>query len=351
MGCSYCYLSDKNKKDVMSEEVAIEAFKFIVKNNCAKDQINILWHVGEPLTVPLSFYKSIFQKFEKICPPGFSFRFSFQTNGTCITDDWCEFFRETKSQVGVSIDGPKFIHDKYRHWKNKGGTFENVLEGIQKLKHSHIPFGIIAVLPLESLNYPIEIIDFLLSLNPTEIAFNIEETEGVHVSDSINNDIYYEKYYAFMKTVRELSTKMNTSKTIIREHYHLENFIKYGQEDRISDASIPFNIISIDTKGNLSTFSPELITMKHKNYNFVFGNIFQDSLADIINNVEFQKVHRSVKSGIKLCRDTCDYFTLCGGGAPSNKLYENHSFNSSETIYCKTNIKANADILLEELNT
>ena len=99
----------------------------------------------------------------------------------------------------------------------------------------------------------------------------------------------------------------------------------------------PMRILTIDTSGNFSTFSPELIGMKDEKYqDFNFGNIYKDSFTSIKNNEKFNIVFNEITKGIKKCYESCEYFNLCGGGAPSNKLYENGTFNSTETNKCNS---------------
>lgn len=333
----------------MAVDTAVAAFMFVVNNKLYGSELRILWHVGEPLTVPLGFYREVYRKIGELCPPGLRYHFSFQTNGTCLSQEWCHFLQETRSLIGVSIDGPAFVHDKHRVWKNNTGTFERVCEGIHRLRANAVPFGFISVLTSHSLDFPDEIFECLCGFGPVEISFNIEESEGVHTSKALADALYYDRYKSFMRRIRVRHNALQGPRPVIREQTHLENFIRFGQGDRISDVATPFTVLSVDYRGHLSTFSPELITMTHPTYDFVFGNVFDATLDSILENPAFRRVSADIKKGQDLCRASCDYFTLCGGGAPSNKLYENGAFDTTETMHCRTNLQANAEVLFDEL--
>ena len=96
-----------------------------------------------------------------------------------------------------------------------------------------------------------------------------------------------------------------------------------------------FSIITVTAEGDLSTFSPELAGMKSsQSNNFIFGNV-DSQLSDILGNREFNIVLNEVEAGIKRCEADCQFYSVCGGGSPSNKLHENGSFVSTETLHCK----------------
>jgi uncharacterized protein len=109
-------------------------------------------------------------------------------------------------------------------------------------------------------------------------------------------------------------------------------------------------IISFDCEGNISTFSPELLTMTHAAYSdFIFGNVFQNTLEDILKEPKFLGVHRQIQHGVLKCLQSCPYFMFCGGGNPSNKLSENGTFDSTETTTCRLRVKAATDATVEYL--
>src|SRR5262249_32909075 len=112
----------------------------------------------------------------------------------------------------------------------------------------------------------------------------------------------------------------------------------------------PLRFVSVGVNGELSTFSPELVgSSTHEFPSFVFGNVHENELADILNNPVFRRVNADIQSGVKSCRKSCDYFDIWRGGVPGNKLFENGSFATCETLFCRLSKQAVIDVVLERI--
>ena len=112
----------------------------------------------------------------------------------------------------------------------------------------------------------------------------------------------------------------------------------------------PFGIISVDWKGNFSTYSPELLGMSLEPYGvFCFGNVLRDHFADALETPKFRQVLVDIQTGIKRCAETCPYYAYCGAGAPANKYYENGSFASTQTLYCRYAVQMPLDVVLNDM--
>ena len=106
----------------------------------------------------------------------------------------------------------------------------------------------------------------------------------------------------------------------------------------------------MDWTGNISTFSPELLGLKNPAYeDFLLGNINQDAFADLPHRPNFTRMLADIQVGVEMCREHCEYFSVCGGGEPVNKLAENGSFASSETTYCRLTKMRATDLVLDAL--
>ena len=106
----------------------------------------------------------------------------------------------------------------------------------------------------------------------------------------------------------------------------------------------------MDWAGNISTFSPELLGLKNADYeNFLLGNINRDALVDLPQRSNFARMLADIRAGVEMCRRHCQYFSVCGGGEPVNKLAENGSFVSTETTYCRLTKMRATDLVLDAL--
>lgn len=108
-------------------------------------------------------------------------------------------------------------------------------------------------------------------------------------------------------------------------------------------------MIVVAANGNVTSFSPEFMELRSAAHdNFCFGNILRDSIDDILENTAFVRARDEIARGLEACR-SCRYFGICGGGAPANKMMENGSLASRETLFCRLSTQAAADALLQFL--
>ncbi len=353
LDCDYCYLPDRNLQNKLSLELIEPIFKNIFTSAFLRDNFTVCWHAGEPLTMPISFYKYAFEIIEntskKYNQQGFNFNYSYQTNGTLITQKWCDFWRDYPVSIGVSIDGPAFLHDAHRKNRKGGNSHELTMRGIRYLQQNNIPYNTISVITKDSLDYPDEMFNFFAENEIYDLAFNMEETEGVNDSSSLNGTEVEQKYRYFIERFWQL-VRESKLPFFIREFESLIGLIYHQKRLTSTEMNHPFAIINIDYQGNFSTFDPELLSVKTPEYgDFIFGNILTDSLESIYKTEKFKRIYQEMKKGVQLCAETCDYFGLCGGGAGSNKYWENGTFASSETQICRYRVKILTDVLLDAI--
>jgi uncharacterized protein len=339
--CKYCYLPERAASHRMSPEVLEKACRFVLAQPDRLAQpLVIAWHAGEPLTVPLEFYEGAFTLLEKTAPPWFEVEHWFQTNATLIQEDWCDFFVRWNVRVGVSVDGPKWLHDVNRVDRRGKPTHDRVLRGIQHLRSRNVPFSTITVLTETALDYPDEIWNFLRHLGAESLAFNLEDVEGENRTSSLSGRTAPARVEAFFSRLLELRDRENPGIRIREVDCLLDGVPERRQEFRSMENVAPC-VINIAWNGNVSTFSPELMGMKHQRYgDFVFGNVASTTLDSLLAGPKFLSVAEEIEAGVAECREICGYFDLCGGGAPSAKLFGNGTFRSSETLACKLRIKS-----------
>jgi uncharacterized protein len=332
----------------MSPTVLSAVFRGVFHSGRVGNTLHVAWHAGEPLVLPPSYYQNAFEICDAHRPKHIEVRHGIQTNGTLITDSWCEFIKENQVGIGVSLDGPARFHDANRRKRSGTGTYESTMRGIKLLQKYNIPFHIIAVLTFESLSCPDEFFEFFAAIGIEKVCFSLEEIEGVNANSSLSAGGSQRRWRYFFSRYLELLAK-SASKQWVRELH--ESFAQlFSGETQINGQNEPFHIVSVDWTGNFSTFSPELLGAKRSNQgDFIFGNFLIDNLADLELTPKFLAINAEIQKGVEICRSTCGYFELCHGGAPSNKLAEHGTFASSETLYCRLRYKTTIDVLLEKI--
>ena len=354
LDCDYCYLPDRQLKLNFSLDLLEPIFKTLFESKFVDKRFTVVWHAGEPLTMPISFYQSAFDQIEqlnhKLSSGDRIIEHAIQTNGTLINQAWCDLIKKYHVKIGVSLDGPAFIHDAHRKTRKGIGTHVGVMRGVSQLKENGIDFNVIAVLTGDSLNFPDEIFDFFVENEIRRIGFNIDELEGSNQSSSFSGDGVEDRYRAFMQRFLEL-TKNKDGYLQVREFDDTRDII-LGKINVSQGQFVPFTMINIAYNGDFSTFSPELLSMESQKYSdFILGNVLKDTFESVCQTDKFKRMNRDIQAGVKLCQRTCQYFSVCGGGAPSNKYFENGSFNSAETLYCRYTTQILTDIILADLES
>jgi uncharacterized protein len=348
INCSYCYLPHRTSKKRLSLEVAERLFVRLFTFPTIEDRVSIVWHAGEPMALPPDYYDSMFALIQRFAGSRTEVEHSFQTNGTLITEAWCDLIAKWNVGVGISIDGPAKFHDVHRRYRNGAGSFAKTYCGLQSLRSRGLPFHVISVLTLTSLQHPDAMFEFYDQAGITEICFNIEEKEGINTSSEVvERPGFDELYRAFLKRFLELAVRRGT-KMSVREFDSAFGAIQgYGRGTSDNHQTDPFGIISVDCEGNVSTFSPELLGMEHSTYgSFNFGNLLTDDFETIAHRVESSTLYADIRAGVHKCRDECEYWGLCGGGAPANKIYENGSADSTKTVFCRVH-QIGIDVVLD----
>jgi uncharacterized protein len=352
LDCDYCYLPHRSSTHRLSLDLLEPIFRQLFASRFVNEVFTVVWHAGEPLAVPLAFYRTAFAKIAELDQQwntkGLKITHAMQTNATLLNQAWCDFIKDHDVQIGVSIDGPAFIHDAHRKSRSGQGTHARTMRGVSLLQSNGIDFHVIIVLTRDSLDYPDEIFHFFVEHGMYHIGFNIEEVEGINRSSSLAEAGAEARYRAFMERFYTL-TKSTNGKLRVREFEHIRHLILHGEAIEGGQFT-PFSMINIAYNGDFSTFSPELLSMESPDYgDFLLGNIMHQPFDSVCQTDKFRRMNADIQAGVALCKHACEYFSLCGGGAPSNKYFENHSFRSTETLYCRLTHKVLVDIVLADI--
>ena len=355
INCSYCYLPDRSNKHVISQSTVTKLFTELFASGWNNPDLTVLWHAGEPLAVPIAFYREAFATIERLRPKDGPWpvrvKHSFQTNGMLIDEAWCDFFKEWNVGVGISIDGPRELHDAHRKTRSGAGTFDKTIAGVRRLRDAGYPFHILSVLGRASLEMPEEMLAFYVSEGIDHVCFNVEESEGDYVSDLFQGAELRQRYETFLRTFWHLARADGRVK-FVREIDHALPRVFRPEGVRARNIQVePLGMINVDSHGNVSSFSPELLGYKNADYgDFLLGNINRQSLAEIYQASVDSAFLRDIKKGVEACRAHCEYFSVCGGGAPVNKFFENGRFDSTTTSFCTLTQMVSTDLILEALD-
>jgi uncharacterized protein len=165
LACSYCFFLDKellypNSKFRMSEDVLENYIRQLIETH-RSNQVTVAWQGGEPTLMGLEFYRRAIKLQKQYARPGMVFENTMQTNGTLLDDEWCQFFKENNFLIGISIDGPRHMHDAHRVDKGGAPTFDRVMRGLRLLQKHNVEYNILVTVNRLTADHPKEVYRFL----------------------------------------------------------------------------------------------------------------------------------------------------------------------------------------------
>jgi uncharacterized protein len=349
INCSYCYLPNRQSTRRMSEDTLDRTLGWVFASGLVREPFTLLWHAGEPLVLPVSFYETAAELLQRHNVAGLPIVQSIQTNATLVDAGWCAFLRRPDMHLGVSVDGPAFLHDRHRRTRQGRGTLERVLRGIHLLHEHGVSFDVITVLTADALDYPDELFDFYQAHGIRSVGFNVEEIEGPHQASSLQEVGTPERFRRFLTRFLMLARSAEPP-LLVREFETSASALlttrRCGPGSRTQENK-PWAIVNVDCDGNFSTYSPELLGISSPKYgSFALGNVATDPLEEVIAAARFRQMEDEVGRGVAMCQETCSYFPFCGGGPPANKYFENGTLASSTTLFCRLHKQVCLDVTL-----
>jgi len=165
LNCSYCFFLDKeqlypNSRFRMTDEVLETYIRQLIEAH-RSSEVTVAWQGGEPTLMGVDFFRKAIALQEKYRKPGMTFENTLQTNGTLLNDEWCEFFKANNYLIGLSLDGPRKLHDTYRVDKAGGGTFDRVMRGVRLLQKHGVEYNILTTVNRVNAEHPLTVYRFL----------------------------------------------------------------------------------------------------------------------------------------------------------------------------------------------
>ncbi|CAL7963299.1 Radical SAM protein [Gammaproteobacteria bacterium] len=344
LACDYCYIESHQSKyeagtvslDIIKK--ALKDYLFLVKMERGADlkgqTIKLTWHGGEPLLAGISYFKEIVDLEKSVVPSPYRVVNALTTNAVKINNDWIDFFKKEEFQIGVSIDGPKHIHDAHRKWKGGNGSFEDVMKGIQLLKEGDILFGALSVVTTESYRNAEEIFRFFLHNNIKNLNFIPYTT--------FQNWLSPEEYTMFCIKFFDLWYELDDPKFYVRDFANIIARI-FGRESNLCEYTNCFgNYLGLDTNGDI--YMCDLLI---GNKQFFLGNIKEMSLSEVIGSPRYIELKQLARTNAPSC-GKCKCFLICTGGCMYRRYLGKENLPGKD-IYCSTRIQL-IDHIINALN-
>ncbi len=200
LNCEYCFFLRKEELYPgshfrMTEEVH-EAYIRQLLESHKSPSISIAWQGGEPTLMGLDFYRHSLELQQKYRKPGTVIENTFQTNGILLNDDWCKFFHDNKFLIGLSMDGPRHLHDFYRKDKGGHGTFDKVEQAAKLLQKHRVEFNILCTVNSKNGDHPLEVYHYFRDILKADFI------QFIPIVERVNETGYQEGNTVTDRTVR-----------------------------------------------------------------------------------------------------------------------------------------------------
>ena len=164
LDCEYCFYLEKQALFPAGEQYrmpdkVLSAFIASYIASQPTPVVEFVWQGGEPTLLGIDFFRRVVE-LQKPFAKGKTITNSLQTNGTLLTDEWCRFLKKHNFMVGISLDGPQEIHDRYRRDRKGRGTFEQVMRGLRLLQKHKVEYNVLACVARETAARPLEVYRF-----------------------------------------------------------------------------------------------------------------------------------------------------------------------------------------------
>jgi len=330
IACEYCFylgkeklFSYKKKTDFRMSEDTLETFikQYINGQPYGTTEVNFTWQGGEPTLRGIDFYKEVINFQNKYRRKGMKITNAFQTNGILLNNDWAKFFKDNNFLVGISIDGPEKLHNRFRKDHSGAGTFSSVMKGLDTLKKYNVDFNTLTVVQSDNGDYPQEVYNFLKRIGSTFMQFiPIVEPEGK--GGVSYRTVSPQQWGNFLNTIFDLWIKQDLGRIFV-QHFETIVGIYAGYSSSLCVYSpVCGRAVLLEHNGNL--YSCDHFVFREN----LLGNIHSTTLTNMVDS-DFQKSFglNKIKSLPLICKE-CPYLKLCYGGCPSNRLRE---ISSGET--------------------
>lgn len=344
IACDYCYLPDRDDRLRLPLAIIGRTAEVLAESGFLGQELDVRWHAGEPLSLNADFYEVAASKLATILGPHARVRNSIQTNGLFLNDAWMNLFKKWDFRVGVSIDGPALIHDRYRKTRKGNGTHAAVTRRLGLFASHGVEFDVISVITPVTLEHADEYLGYMAALKPRSLGINVEESEGPNQSSAAREATFEERFRDFARRLAAWSADAGIP---VRELASIHYLVRNHMPGFGNSQNVPGAILTVTADGTLSTFSPELAGQGHPALRSLpIGNVMDPDILDNLGRCGSGQIADSIRSGVARCRAECEYFMFCGGGAPANKLYENGTFASTATLHCRTTVMSFAEAYL-----
>ena len=320
LGCHYCYylgkeaLHPKGATALMADDLLEE---YIVQHieASAGPVVSFSWHGGEPLLAGIDYFRKIIRLQRKYQPAGQRIRNAIQTNGTLLDEDWCRFLSAESFGIGLSLDGPRELHDQYRVTKGQGPTHEQVMSGLRLLQQYRIPFDILCVVHAQNVNHPLEVYRFFKKINAPYIGFlPLVEREPESDGGVSHRSVPAEAFGIFLSTIFDEWVREDIGRIRV-QIFEEAAATALGEEHALCIFRQTCGEIPVVEQNGDFYSCDHFVDDSHR-----LGNIRQTPLVELLESPVQRTFGESKRDRLPRYCQTCDVLAMCNGACPKDRF-------------------------------
>jgi uncharacterized protein len=319
LACHYCFYLHKGdlypvSRFHMSDEVLEEYIRQTIESHSIPEVI-FAWQGGEPTLMGQDFFEKALVIQKKYCRHGMWIHNTIQTNGTMLDDKWCEFFRKNRFLVGISIDGPRELHDTCRTDAAGKGTFDHVIRGLALLKKHKVDFNILCTVNAVNSDHPLKVYRFFRDEVKAQFIQFIPVVERDISGDTVTHlSVGPKQYGKFLMGVFDEWVRQDVG-TIYIQHFDTALANWYGEPHGICVFSPTCgSAMVIEHNGDIYSCD-HFVDQEHR-----LGNIMTNTVAELVNSPRQRQFGLDKQDNLPgYCRE-CRFLFACHGECPKNRF-------------------------------
>lgn len=317
--CNYCFYLEKEEQFSYEPKMTDSTLKAFIENYIysSGDVVNFTWQGGEPTLAGLDYFRQAVA-FQQEFAGSKKINNALQTNGILLDDEWCRFLKKYNFLVGISVDGPEHLHNRYRVSGAGKGTFEKVMKAINRLTEYQVDFNTLTVINNYNVHYPLEVYEFLKQTGSRHMQFiELLETSEPNINFRQSSDDFSliefsvpsERYGQFISEIFKVWVKSDVGKIFIRQFEStISRVLGNGHTSCIFQEACRNNFV-VEANGDVYECD-HFVWPDYK-----IGNVFSTPLASLESTqLTAQKLVLAEE-----CQ-TCLYRSLCNGGCPKHRI-------------------------------
>ena len=321
LGCRYCYYLEKDSPGPERGPLRMPLDlleSYIVHHFEAAPQDEVVrfsWHGGEPTLAGLGFFQQVVSLQRRRLPPGRSFTNGLQTNGTLLDDEWGRFFAAEGFAVGLSLDGPREIHDLRRVTRDGRPTFDRALRGYEILRRHNVPVEVLCVVGAHNVGHPAEVYASFRRIGASFVTFLPLVERRTEAPGGVSADtVPAEAWGEFLCSVFDAwvgadigRVKVQIFEEAVRTAFGLEHSLCLFRP-------VCGDVPVVERDGSFYSCD-HFVDDAHR-----LGSVRETPLAELLESPSQRAFgRRKLETLSRVCRE-CDVLEMCHGECPKNRF-------------------------------